>query len=221
MENALIIGASGGIGAAVAQELSRRGVAVTELSRRENGFDVTDPVSVDRHLAALDGPFDLIFIAVGVLAPAGAGPEKALSAIDADNMAQVIAVNAIGPALILRYVPRLLDKDRPAVVATLSARVGSIGDNNIGGWHSYRASKAALNQIIRGAAIELGRSHKQAACVALHPGTVETPFTADYAGRHKIMPASDAAAHLLDVIAGLTPALSGHFYDYAGKEVPW
>ncbi|MBQ2260673.1 MAG: SDR family NAD(P)-dependent oxidoreductase [Loktanella sp.] len=221
MEDALIIGASGGIGAAVAQELDRRGVAVTGLSRRADGFDVTDRASVDQHLAALDGPFDLIFIAVGILAPESAGPEKALTAIEAENMAQVMAVNAIGPALILRHVPRLLAKDRPAVVATLSARVGSIGDNNIGGWHSYRASKAALNQIIRGAAIELGRSHKQAACVALHPGTVETPFTADYAGRHKTMPAADAALHLLDVIAGLTPAQNGQFFDYAGKEVPW
>ena len=221
MDNALIIGASGGIGAAIAQELEGRGVAVTRLSRSDDGFDVTDPASVDHHLDRLAGPFDLIFVAVGILAPLDAGPEKALSAIDAAHMAQVFAVNTTGPALILRHVPRLLSKDKPAVVATLSARVGSIGDNTIGGWHSYRASKAALNQIIRGAAIELGRSHKQAACVALHPGTVETPFTADYAGRHKTMPASDAAAHLLDVIAGLTPVQTGHFYDYAGKEVVW
>ncbi|MBQ1203530.1 MAG: SDR family NAD(P)-dependent oxidoreductase [Loktanella sp.] len=221
MENALIIGASGGIGVAVAQELDRRGVAVTRLSRRDDAFDVTDPASVAQHLDGLVGPFDLIFVAVGILAPPEAGPEKALSAIDAAQMAQVFAVNTIGPALILRHVPRLLSKDKPAVTAVLSARVGSIGDNSIGGWHSYRASKAALNQILRGAAIELGRSHKKAACVALHPGTVETPFTADYAGRHKTMPAADAAAHLLDVIAGLTPAQTGHFYDYAGKEVPW
>jgi NAD(P)-dependent dehydrogenase (short-subunit alcohol dehydrogenase family) len=221
MENALIIGASGGIGAAVAKALAGRGVLVTSLSRRVDGFDITDQASVDRHLGGLDGPFDLIFVAVGILAPAGAGPEKALGAIEARTMAQVMAVNAIGPALILRHVPRLLAKDSPAVVATLSARVGSITDNQIGGWHSYRASKAALNQIIRGAAIELGRTHKQAACVALHPGTVETRFTANYAGRHKTMPALDAATHLLDVIAALTPAQTGRFYDYAGKEVPW
>lgn len=221
MNNALIIGASGGIGAAVALELESRGAAVTRLSRSADGFDVTDPSSVDRHLDALDGPFDLIFVAVGILAPQGSGPEKALSAIDALSMAQVLAVNTIGPALILRHVPRLLAKDGPAVAAILSARVGSIGDNQIGGWHAYRASKAALNQIIRGAAIELGRSHKQAACVALHPGTVETPFTANYAGRHRTMPASDAAAHLLAVIDGLTPARTGRFFDYAGAEVPW
>ena len=221
MKNALIIGASGGIGAAVALELERCGVAVTRLSRRADGFDVTDPSSVDRHLGALDGPFDLVFVAVGILAPQGSGPEKALSAIDAQSMAQVLAVNTIGLALVLRHMPRLLAKDGPAVAAILSARVGSIGDNQIGGWHAYRASKAALNQIIRGAAIELGRSHKQAACVALHPGTVETPFTANYAGRHNTMPAPDAAAHLLAVIDGLTPAQTGRFFDYAGAEVPW
>ena len=136
-------------------------------------------------------------------------------------MAHVFAVNAIGPALILRHVSRLMPKDKRSVVAVLSARVGSIGDNQIGGWYSYRASKAALNQIVHGAAIELGRSHKQSICVALHPGTVETPFTKDYAGRHKTVSAQEAALNLLDVIADLTPGQSGGFYDYAGQEIVW
>lgn len=221
MDNALIIGASGGIGRAVAAVLEARSVHVTRLSRSEDGLDITDSASVDRHLRAQNGPFDLIFVAVGILAPAGSTPEKSLAAINAGDMQQVMAVNAIGPALILRHVPRLLPKDRPARVAVLSARVGSIGENRIGGWHSYRASKAALNQIIRGAAIELGRSHKQATCVALHPGTVETAFTAKYAGRHKTVPASEAAGNLLGVIDGLGPEHSGEFYDWAGEVVPW
>lgn len=221
MKTALIIGASGGIGAALAAELRARGVAVTGLSRSHDGLDVTDPASVAAHLGALDGPFDLILIAVGILAPAGAGPEKALSAITADQMAQVFAVNTIGPALILGHVPRLLARDGAGRVAVLSARVGSIGDNQIGGWHSYRASKAALNQIIRGAAIELGRSHKQASVIALHPGTVQTAFTANYAGRHPAMPAAQAAAQMLDVITALTPAQTGQFFDFAGQPVPW
>ena len=194
---------------------------MTTLSRRDDGMDVTDPASVARHMGALDGPFDLVFVAVGILAPPGATPEKALGAITAGDMAQVMAVNAIGPALILSHVPGLLPKDGRGVVAVLSARVGSIGDNRIGGWYSYRASKAALNQIVHGVAIELGRTHKQSVCVALHPGTVETPFTADYAGRHKTVPAPQAAANLLSVIDGLTPAQSGGFYDYAGKEIVW
>ena len=220
MENALVLGATGGIGRAVVAELDRRGVAVTGLSRKD-GLDVTDPAAVEEVLGALDGPFDLIFVAIGILAPEGGAPEKALSAIAADAMRDVFAVNTIGPALILRHGARLLPKDRRGVVGVLSARVGSIGDNQIGGWYSYRASKAALNQIVHGAAIELGRTHKQAVCVALHPGTVETPFTADYAGRHKTVPASEAAANLLDVLAGLGPDQSGGFYDYAGKEIVW
>lgn len=220
MEKALVIGATGGIGRAVVADLEARGVVVTGLSRRD-GLDVADPAAMDRVLGGLDCPFDLIFVAIGILAPVGGAPEKALAAVDADAMAHVMAINAIGPALILRHAPRLLPKDRRGVIGVLSARVGSIGDNGIGGWHSYRASKAALNQIVHGAAIELGRSHRQSVCVALHPGTVATPFTANYAGRHKTVPAVEAAANLLTLLDGLTPADTGGFFDYAGQVVPW
>lgn len=218
---ALVIGASGGIGSEFARQLETAGWDVTRLSRRIDGLDITDPASVERHLSAIEGPFALIFVAVGILAPLGGSPEKSLTAISAGDMAQVMAVNAIGPALVLSHASRLLAKDRRGVVAVLSARVGSIGDNRIGGWHSYRASKAALNQIVHGAAIELGRSHKESVCVALHPGTVETPFTAEYAGRHKTVPAQEAAVNLLSVLDGLSPEHSGGFYDYAGQEIQW
>ncbi len=217
---ALIIGASGGIGAALAAALAARGAEVTGLSRRSDGLDVTDPASVDRVLGALDGPFDLIFVASGILAPEGQAPEKSLDAIDAAAMAQTLAVNAIGPALILRHAPRLLPRAGRSVVAVLTARVGSIGDNRMGGWYSYRASKAAANQIVHGAAIEIGRRRKEAVVVALHPGTVATPFTADYSGHSKVAP-DEAARNLLSVIDGLTPAQSGGFFDWAGQEVPW
>lgn len=217
---ALIIGASGGIGAALAAALAARGAEVTGLSRRSDGLDVTDPASVDRVLGALDGPFDLIFVASGILAPEGQAPEKSLDAIDAAAMAQTLAVNAIGPALILRHAPRLLPRAGRSVVAVLTARVGSIGDNRMGGWYSYRASKAAANQIVHGAAIEIGRRRKEAVVVALHPGTVATPFTADYSGHSKVAP-DESARNLLSVIDGLTPAQSGGFFDWAGQEVPW
>lgn len=220
MEKALIIGATGGIGQAVVAELDGRGVAVTGLSRRD-GLDVTDPATVDRVLGAVDGPFDLVFVAIGILAGEGRAPEKALSAVTAEAMQDVFAVNTIGPALILRHAARLLPKDKRSVIGVLSARVGSIGDNHIGGWYSYRASKAALNQIVHGAAIELRRTHKQVICVALHPGTVATPFTADYVGRHKTVPAAQAAGHLVDVMTGLKDDQSGAFFDYAGKPIPW
>ena len=220
MENALIIGATGGIGQAVVAALQAQGVQVTGISRAD-GFDVTDPGAVDRILGALSGPFDLIFVAIGVLALPGDAPEKTLGAVTATAMAGVFAVNAIGPALVLRHAARLLRRDGRGVVAVLSARVGSIGDNRMGGWYSYRASKAALNQIVHGAAIELGRSHRQSIVVALHPGTVATAFTADYAGKHPTVTPDVAAGHLLGVLYGLTAADTGSFRDWAGETVPW
>ena len=132
-------------------------------------------------------------------------------------------VNALGPMLVLKHALRLLPRDERAVFAAhLSARVGSIGDNQIGGWHSYRASKAALNQLIHGASIELKRTHKQAIAACLHPGTVETPFTAKYAGRHKTVPAGVAAANLLNVIDGLSaPIEAAGSSTTAGPSIPW
>ncbi|MEO0991658.1 MAG: SDR family NAD(P)-dependent oxidoreductase [Pseudomonadota bacterium] len=220
MERALVIGASGGIGAAVAGALRARGVETVELSRRRDGLDVTDSASVDRVLGALDGPFDLIFVASGVLAPAGGVPEKSLDVVTAEAMAEVFAVNAIGPALILRHAARLLPRSGRSVIAVLTARVGSIGDNRMGGWYSYRAAKAAANQIVHGAAIEIGRKRKDAIVVALHPGTVETAFTASYPA-HKKVPSDTAAENLLGVLHGLSVSDTGGFFDYAGERVPW
>ncbi len=218
---ALVIGATGGIGSAVFAQLQSDGWDVTGLSRSIDGFDMGDPGSLACFLDPLTGTFDLIFIAVGILAPLWGAPEKNLAAIRPDDMARVFSVNTIGPALILRHAARLLPKDARSVVAVLSARVGSIGDNQIGGWYSYRASKAALNQIVHGAAIELSRSHKQSICVSLHPGTVQTPFTANYANRHKTVPAQEASRNLLGVLSGLTIEQTGGFYDYAGHEIVW
>ena len=223
MQRALIIGASGGIGQALSAALAARlgSGNVTGLSRRGDGLDVTDEASVAHHLGALAGPFDTVLVATGILAPDGTSPEKSLSALTGDAMARLFAVNAIGPALVLKHALPLIPRDRRAVIGVLSARVGSIGDNGLGGWYSYRASKAAVNQIVHTAAIEIGRSHRHAICVALHPGTVATPFTADYRGRHPSVPAEDSAANLLSVLDGLTPDHSGNFYDWAGKAVPW
>ena len=204
----------------MADELRATGTDIIGLSRRDDGLDVTDPASVARLLGALEGPFSLVFVATGILAPDGERPEKSLSAIDPGAMAEVLAVNTIGPALILRELPRLLPRDRRSVTGVLTARVGSIGDNRMGGWYSYRASKAAANQIAHGAAIEIGRTHREAVIAALHPGTVETPFTADYPW-HRKTSAQESARNLLTVLQRLTPAQSGGFYDYSGAEVPW
>ena len=209
----LVIGATGGIGGAVAAALASRGEVVT-LSR-SNGLDVTDEASVGAALGGLDGTFDLIFVATGALGT----PEKALRAVTAEEMTRQFAVNAIGPALILKHTLRLLPRDRRAVFAALSARVGSIGDNGLGGWYSYRASKAALNQLLKTASVEVARSHRQAIIAGLHPGTVDTAFTTGY-GHDKVSP-DQAAANLLSVIDALTPAQTGGFFDYAGKVIPW
>ncbi|MBY5972364.1 SDR family NAD(P)-dependent oxidoreductase [Ferrimonas balearica] len=221
MENALILGASGGIGAALAAALETTGTRVTCLSRSADGFDVTDEASVAAHLGALDPDFDLIFCATGGLQIGDHGPEKALSQLTPQAMAAQYVLNCIGPAMVLKHATRLLPRDRPARFAALSARVGSIGDNRLGGWTSYRAAKAALNQVIRCGAVELGRTHPQATCVALHPGTVATDLTRKYLGRHPSVSPEEAAQRLLSVLAGLTPADSGGFFDQHGGPVPF
>ena len=221
MKTALVIGASGGIGAAIANELTNRSYHVTTLSRSVDGLDVTDEASIKDVLRSLEGTFDLIIVATGALTPAGQAPEKAIKDATQDALIAQFKVNAIGPMLVLKHSLRLLAKDRRAVFAALSARVGSIGDNNLGGWHGYRASKAALNQFIHGASIEMKRTHKHAIAVCLHPGTVATPFTEKYAGRHKTTDPAQAAGQLVDVIEGLAPGQTGGFYDFAGLEIPW
>ncbi|MEY8837810.1 SDR family NAD(P)-dependent oxidoreductase [Cribrihabitans sp. XS_ASV171] len=221
MKTALVIGASGGIGSALSAALVARGVAVTGLSRSRDGLDLTDEDSVARVLGGIEGPFDLVVVASGALEIAGAEPEKTIRAIEARAMMDQFALNAVGPALVLREAGRLLPREGRSVFAVLSARVGSIGDNRIGGWISYRAAKAAMNQIVHTAAIELARTHKQAACVALHPGTVATEFTRKYLGRHPSVPPEEAAENLLRVIEGLGPEETGLFFDWAGKRVEW
>jgi NAD(P)-dependent dehydrogenase (short-subunit alcohol dehydrogenase family) len=220
LRHALIVGASGGIGSALTSSLKERDVAVAGLSRADDDLDLKDPARVDRVLGALEGPFDLLLVAAGILAPEGGGPEKSLDRIEAAHMAEVMAINAIGPALVLRHAPRLLCKTGRSVVAVLTARVGSIGDNRLGGWYSYRASKAAANQIVRTAAIEIRRGRSEAIVVALHPGTVDTAFTRDFPDHDKTSP-EECATNLLRVIDGLTPADTGGFYDWAGSKVPW
>lgn len=219
VDRALLFGASGGIGSALADALS--GTDLTTLSRSRDGFDLTDEASIADAAARIHGSFDLIVDATGALEIAGNGPEKALADIDSRAMAAQFAANAIGPALLLKHFAPKLAKDRRAVFATLSARIGSIGDNRLGGWYSYRASKAALNQIVRTAAIEIARRRPQAVVLALHPGTVETALTARYLGHRPAVTPAKAATNLLKVIAGLGPAESGGFFAWDGKPIPW
>lgn len=221
MKQVLILGASGGIGAALAAACTARGEHVVGLSRSVDGFDITDEKSVNDHLGRLEDPFDRVIVATGALEIDGAEPEKSIKGISQKAMMDQLALNTVGPALVMAHAHRLLPRKGRSVMAVLSARVGSIGDNRMGGWISYRSAKAAVNQVVHTAAIELARTHKENVLVALHPGTVETPFTAKYLGRHRSVSAGEAAENLLRVMDGLVPENTGGFYDWAGKEVAW
>ena len=216
----LIVGSSGGIGEALVKRCADDGDVVS-LSRTDNGLELTDEPSIERATASLEGSFERIIIATGILAPNEGRPEKRLADVRQDALSELFAINAAGPILILKHLISRLPKEKASRIAVLSARVGSIGDNGIGGWYAYRASKAALNQLVRTAAIELSRTHRKAVLVALHPGTVATAFTADYQGRHKTVAPEVAAENLLRVLDGLEPSATGSFLDQNGDVVVW
>ncbi len=224
---AVVIGASGGIGAALHRQLAPLGrfTAVHALGRRsEPPVDLLDEASIAaaaEHLQAAGRP-RLVVDATGFLHGDGWMPEKSLRQLDPAQMAHAFAINATGPALLMKHLLPLFPREGKAVFATLSARVGSIADNRFGGWYSYRASKAALNQIVRSAAVELGRRRPESICVALHPGTVDTPLSAPFGKQGLIVRAPDqAAARLLGVIDDLAPADSGGFLAHDGARLPW
>lgn len=220
MKSALILGSTGGIGSAVIASLKRAGIRTVGLSRAD-GLDWTDPERAERALLNADGPFDLIFDATGALEIDGHGPEKQLSAITSAAMAAQFAANAIGPALIFKHYKALLPRSGRSVIATVSARVGSIEDNRLGGWIAYRSAKAALNQIVKTASIEIARTRPDAIVVALHPGTVATGFGAGFATpRNAVAPAS-AAENMLTLLGMLDTSQTGRFFAYDGSEIRW
>jgi len=225
---AVVIGASGGIGGAIAAALEAQGrfAQVIRLGRSsEPPLDITAEPSIAAAAAqirAIGHDLRLVFDASGFLHDHRFTPEKSWSQIDPAHMQQSFAVNAIGPALLMKHFLPLLAGDGTSVFATLSAKVGSIGDNQLGGWYAYRASKAALNQIVRTAAVELGRRRPHAICVALHPGTVATGLTAPFAKAGlDVQTPEVAAAQLLALVHRLTPADSGGFLDRFGEPIPW
>ncbi|MFN4193768.1 MAG: SDR family NAD(P)-dependent oxidoreductase, partial [Tabrizicola sp.] len=172
-------------------------------------------------LGGLEPGFDLILVATGALVLGGVGPEKSLKAVTAEALAAQFATNAIGPVLVIKHALRLMPRERLCRLEVLSARVGSIGDNALGGWYGYRAAKAALNQLLRTAAIEARRTHPQSVLVALHPGTVETGLAPELRAGHPAVAPEVAAANLLRVLDGLGPEASGSFHDWQGEVVPW
>ena len=228
-QRAVVLGAGGGIGHALAAALAGEDWEVFAGSRDgADGLavDVCDESSIAAAAAAIGGELDLVIVASGVLQDTARGivPEKRWAGIDPAAMAAVFAVNTIGPALVAKHFLPLLPRDRRGVFAALSARVGSIGDNRVGGWHSYRASKAALNMLVRNFAIELARTRREAIAVALHPGTVATGLSAPFrqgVPAERLFAPERSAACLLAVIAGLTPADSGTFLAWDGSPIAW
>ncbi|HZF42352.1 MAG TPA: SDR family NAD(P)-dependent oxidoreductase [Sphingomonadaceae bacterium] len=227
---AAIIGASGGIGGALAEALREEGAydAVYAFSRGASDADRLDLDDEESVRAAAQrvagGPsLELIVVATGLLHEGGRGPEKSLSELDPEWMLRYFAVNSVGPAIAAKHFLPLLPVDRRAVFAVLSARVGSIGDNRLGGWYGYRASKAALNMFVRTASVELARTRPRAIIVGLHPGTVDTglskPFQRNVAPGKLFTPAT-SAAHLLDVIDALKRPDSGNCLDWGGETIP-
>lgn len=239
MENGMrcaIFGASGGIGAALVTLLAARDdvAQVHAVARKHlvaapkvhsHTFDLTDETTIAAACAEIAAPLDLVIVATGRLVrDNGDGPEKSWRALNAGAMAEMFAINTIGPALIGKHCAPLLRKSGRPVFAAISAKVGSITDNRLGGWHSYRASKAALNMMVRNFAIELGRGNPAAIAVTLHPGTVDTslsrPFQRGVPPERLFTPVQ-SAAHLLRVIDALSGADSGKLISWDGSELPF
>ena len=226
--SAVVIGASGGVGGALISQLQGDPtfLAVFPLARSFAGsarIDITDEASVAAAAAGLRRPLRLVIVATGALqGPGFPQPEKSYRALDPAALVESFRVNAVGPALVAKHLLPLMAPRGKTVFAALSARVGSIGDNRAGGWHAYRAAKAALNMILRNLAIEVGRRNPDAVCVGLHPGTVDTglsrPFQRGVAEGTLFTP-EVSARHLLTVIDALTPADSGHVLAWDGETI--
>jgi len=234
---AAVVGASGGIGAAAVDLLAQEGFeTVHALSRkgRDSGNPAVHPGRIDieqeSSIAAaaealrVGAPLRLVLVATGLLHDASLQPEKTYRSLDPDQLARSFTINAIGPALVAKHVLPLLPKAGKSVFAVISARVGSIEDNRLGGWYGYRASKAALNQLVRTLAIELRRQKPDAVCVALHPGTVDTKLSQPFqegVETGKLFAPDYAAQRLLAVMDGLTAADSGGFFAWDGQKIPF
>jgi len=225
---ALVAGSTGGIGAATIEALETSASYDEVIGLNRNSappLDLLDEktIAACAHWAgSLEGDIRLVFVATGSLTPDGMRPEKSLREIDPDLLARSYAINAIGPALLLKHFLPLLPRQGRSVFAVLSARVGSIGDNKLGGWYAYRASKAALNQIVRTASVELARKAPEAICVALHPGTVRTQLTDGFSKSGlDVQEPEIAAGRLLSVVDSLSPSQTGGFFDHMGKTISW
>ena len=227
-KNIAILGASGAIGSAFTTLLSQKhsNARMFAFSRNSATYKIDysseDSIAAAAEIAAKERPLDLVIVANGILHDKDLIPEKSLRDLSARKLHRIFEVNTVTPALIAKHFLPKLNKERPSIFATLSARVGSISDNQLGGWYAYRSSKAALNMIIKSAAIEFGRRNKQAIIIGLHPGTVDSylskPFQRNIADG-KLFTPEYSARKLLEVLENLSPEQTGKCFAWDGKEV--
>ncbi|NCV65000.1 MAG: SDR family NAD(P)-dependent oxidoreductase [Burkholderiaceae bacterium] len=222
---ALVIGSSGTIGSALVSTLQMHSncAEVMEIHRGSiPSIDYADPstIAIAAEALAAHRPFDLIINTIGVLHNQNVSPEKRLADLRAAQLQEQFLVNAIGPALTISQFSKLLN---PAggIYATLSAKVGSISDNRLGGWYSYRSSKAALNMLIKTAAIELKRTMPKVALIAIHPGTVNSNLSKPFRGEEIGRDPQQAANEILAVLLKVNTEDSGTFRSYSGEVIPW
>ena len=219
---ALVFGASGGIGQAFSRFLEDKlgSGNVVNVSRSFDGFEISDEEKILKFSESIEGTFNLIINATGVLQTTEEGPEKTINVVKQKSMIDMMTINAIGPALLLKNFSKKLDKTKFSVFVNLSARVGSITDNSLGGWISYRSSKAALNQIIKTSSIEINRRNKNAICVGLHPGTVKTKFTEKFQNTTETISPDESVEMMMKVVENLSVDDNGYCFAYDGKVIP-
>ena len=219
---ALVFGASGGIGQAFSRFLENKlgSENVVNISRSFDGFEISDEEKILKLSESIEGSFNLIINATGVLQTNEEGPEKTINVVKQQSMIDMMIINAIGPALLLKNFSKKLDNTKFSVFVNLSARVGSITDNRRGGWISYRSSKAALNQIIKTSSIEINRRNKNAICVGLHPGTVKTSFTEKFQNTTETISPGESVEMMMKVVETLSVDDNGYCFAYDGKVIP-
>ncbi|MDO7598137.1 MAG: SDR family NAD(P)-dependent oxidoreductase [Pseudomonadota bacterium] len=226
-QNIVIIGASGAIGSAFTKRLSEQYPNASLYAFCRNGkyhidYSSEDSIAAAAVYASKEKPLDLVIVANGILHDADIMPEKSLRELSAEKFHRIFEVNTITPALIAKHFLPKLNRHKPSIFAALSARVGSISDNRLGGWYAYRASKSALNMIIKNASIEIGRRNKHAIIVGIHPGTVDSnlskPFQANVPAA-KLFTPKYSANKLLDVLENLTPEQTGKCFAWDGEEI--
>ena len=223
----VVIGSSGSIGSALIQELTNQGFQnIIGFSRLSNpSLDLLNEQSIAQSAEFVKNkniPVSLVFDATGFLYDDNHMPEKTYKNIDLSFMKKNFEINVMGPALIMKYFLPLLDCDEKSIFASISAKVGSISDNRYGGWYSYRASKAALNQIVKTASIEMKMKNKNAICLSIHPGTVESKLSKPFQKNDlKIQSPQESALHIYKILMTSSAKDTGCFYNWDGKKIEW